>query len=62
MYSNDKNQCAGCLGGSGVGHLPSAQGVLPEFWDCVPHRAPCKEPTSPSAYVPASHSVSFMNK
>ena len=30
----------GCLGGSAVEHLPSAQGVILETWDRVPHRAP----------------------
>ena len=42
-------------------HLPSAQGVILESWDQVPHRAPCTEPASPSAYVSASLSVSLMN-
>ena len=42
--------------------LPSAQGVIPGSWDRVPHWAPCREPTSPPAYVSASLSVSFMNK
>ena len=32
-----------------VEHLPSAQVI----WDQVPHRAPCKGPASPSAYVSA---------
>ena len=41
----------GHLGGSVVGRLPSAQVVIPETWDHVPHRAPCIEPVSPSAYV-----------
>lgn len=49
--------CMGHLGGSVVGHLPSAQGMLLEFLDPVPHRAPFMEPASPSAYVSASHSV-----
>ena len=43
----------GCLGGSAVEWLPSAQGVIPEFQDQVLHRAPCEEPASPSAYVSA---------
>ena len=34
----------------------------PGVWDPVLHRAPCEEPTSPSAYVSASFSVSLMNK
>ena len=52
----------GHLGGSAVEHLPSAQGVILESWDQVPHRAPCMEPASPSAYVSASLCVSLMNK
>ena len=36
-----------------VGHLPSAQGVILESQDLVPHRAPCMEPASPSACVSA---------
>ena len=32
----------------------SAEGVIPETRDQVPYRAPCIEPTSPSAYVSAS--------
>uniref|UniRef100_A0A8P0P9F4 Immunoglobulin V-set domain-containing protein n=1 Tax=Canis lupus familiaris TaxID=9615 RepID=A0A8P0P9F4_CANLF len=43
---------------AGEGHLLSAQGVILEFWDRVPHRAPCMEPASPSAYVSASLCVS----
>ena len=50
------------LGGSVVGHLPLAQGVIPGFWDRVLHRAPRREPASPSAYVSASLFVSLMNK
>ena len=42
--------------------LPSAQVVSPGSWDRVPHRAPCMEPASPSAYVSASLCVSLMNK
>ena len=45
-----------------VERLHLAQGMIPGFWDQVPHRAPCKEPTSPSAYVSASLCVSLMNK
>ena len=48
----------GYLGGSVVDHLPSAQVVIPGFWDQVPHRVPHSEP----AYVSASLSVSLMNK
>ena len=43
----------GCLGGSEVEHLPWAQGLILEFQDRVPHRAPCEEPASPPAYVSA---------
>ena len=32
--------------------LPLAQIVIPGFWDQAPHQAPCKEPASPSSYVP----------
>ena len=52
----------GCLGGSAVGHLPSAQGVTPGSWDRVPRQAPCLEPASPSACVSASLCVCLMNK
>ena len=52
----------GCLGGSGVEHLPSIQGVTPESQDRALHRAPHREPASPSAYVSASLCVSLMNK
>ena len=54
--------CMGCLGGSAVEHLPSAQGMISESWDQVPHRAPCEKPASPSACVSASLSVSLMNR
>ena len=37
----------------------SAQGVILETWDRVPHRAPRMEPASPSACVSASLSVSL---
>ena len=50
------------LGGSAVEHLPWAQGVTPGSWDRVPHRAPYREPASPTAYVSVSLSVSLMNK
>ena len=39
----------GSLGGSAVWRLPSAQGVILETWDRVPHRAPHREPASPPA-------------
>ena len=50
----------GCLGGSVVEHLPSAQDMIPGFWDRVSHQAPCGESASPSAYVSALR-VSLMN-
>ena len=52
----------GGLGGSAVEPLPSAQGVILESWDQVPHRAPCMELASPSACVSASLWLSLMNK
>ena len=57
-----ENTNEGCLGGSAVEHLPSAQVVIPGSWDRVLHEAPCREPTSPSACVSASLSMSLMNK
>ena len=63
MYSLSlKNKNKGCLGGSEVEHLPSAQGRILESQDRVPQRAPCMKPASPSACVPAFLCVSFMNK
>ena len=47
----------GRLGGSVVERLPSAEGVILEFWDRVPPWAPCMEPASPPACVSASLSV-----
>ena len=46
------------LGDSTVERLPSAQGVILETRDRVPHWAPYMEPASPSACVSASLSVS----
>ena len=43
----------GSLSGSAVEHLPSAQGVILESQDGVPHGAPCMEPASPSTCVSA---------
>ena len=43
-------------------HLPLTQGVILEFRNRVPHRAPCMEPASTSACAYASLSVSLMNK
>ena len=49
----------GHLGGSVVGHLPLAQGMIPESWDRVPHQASCMKPASlsdcVSAYLCVSH-------
>ena len=52
----------GHLGASAVECLPLAQGVILRSWDQAPHRAPCREPASLSAYVSASLCVSLMNK
>ena len=49
----------GCPRGSVVERLPSTQGVTPESWDRVLHRAPRREPASPSAWVSASLWVSY---
>ena len=57
-----KSWVLGCLGGSSVECLSSAQGLFLESRDQVPHQAPCMEPASPSAYVSASLSVSLINK
>ena len=35
------------LRGSAAERPPSAQGLVPESWDRVPHGAPCLEPASP---------------
>ena len=40
----------------------SAQGMILWFQDRVPHRAPCRESASPSAYVSASLSVCVSHK
>ena len=50
----------GRLGGSVVDCLPLAQVVILGSWDR--HQIHHKEPVSPSAYVSASLSLSFMNK
>ena len=40
-------QAYGHLGGSAIEHVPSAQDVILEFRDQVPHWGPCVEPASP---------------
>ena len=52
----------GHLGGSVEKHLPLAQGVISGSRDLVPHQVPCMQPSSPSACVSASLSVSLMDK
>ena len=47
----------GCLDGSAMKRLPSAQGVILGSRDQVPHQAPCMKPASPVAYVSASVSL-----
>ena len=44
----------GCLSGSVVEYLPLAQVIILGFWDGVPHRAPHREPDSPSMSLPLS--------
>ena len=46
------------VAGSVVERLPSAQGVVSESQDRIPHRAPLEKPASPSAYVSASLYIS----
>ena len=53
-----KKKVSGSLGGSAVGRLPLAQGVILGSRDRVPHWSPCMEPASPSACVSASFCVS----
>ena len=48
----------GRLGGSVVGHLPLAQGMILGSRDW----APCMEPASPSAYVSASLCLSVSHE
>ena len=47
----------GHLGGSEVECLPLAQGVIPWSQDRAPHRTPCMEPASPTAYFSACLSL-----
>ena len=53
------NMVSGCLGGSGIEHLPYLRS---RSWDGVPHQAPQGAPVSPSACVSASLCGSLMNK
>ena len=50
----------GCLGGSVVEHLSSAESVILGFGDRIPHHAPCMEPDSLPVSLPLS--LSLMNK
>ena len=52
-----KEHLVGCLGGSAIERLSSAQGVILGSQDRVPRRAPCIEPASLSACVSVSVSV-----
>ena len=52
-----------CLGTPGwLSGLPLAQVMILGSWDRVLHRAPHREPASPSACVSTSLCVSLMNK
>ena len=42
--------------------LPSAHGLILESQDQVPHRAPCMETASPSAYLSVSLSLSVFHE
>ena len=44
----------GHLGGSVVEHPLLTQGVILEYWDQVPHQAPCRDSASPSPCVSLS--------
>ena len=61
-FTLKNSEVLGSPGGSVVLVLPSAQGVILETQDPVPHWAPCMEFASPSACVSASLSVSLTNK
>ena len=52
----------GHLRGSTIERLPLTHGMILDSGDQVPYRAPCMEPSSPSACVSASLCVSLMNK
>ena len=62
IKSADCPEAPGWLSGLSIQLLLSAQVTVSGSWDRVPHRAPCREPASPSAYVSASLSVSLMDK
>ena len=53
-----KRSVVGHLGDSVIEHLLLAQGEIPGSWYGVPHRAPHREPASPSAYVSVSLCIS----
>ena len=57
-----KSSFLGCLGGSVVERLPSAQGVVLESRDQVSHWAPCVEPPPMSLPLSLPLSLSLMNK
>ena len=44
----------GCLGGSVVERLSSAQGMIPGSWDRVPHQVHVREPASLPMSLPLS--------
>ena len=52
----------GRLGGSVFERLPLAQDMIPGSWNQGLHRAPYREPASPSACVSVSLCVSFMKE
>ena len=60
-FTVQKLRVVGCLGGSEVERLLLAQGMILEYWDRVPHQAPCMESASPSTCVSASLSLSLIN-
>ena len=63
LVTSDRNLLMlGHLGGSVVEHLPLSPVMILGSRDGVPHRAPCREPASPSACVSAFLCVSLMNK
>ena len=57
LFINNIEICLGQPGWLSGLAPPSAQGLILETQDRVPHWAPCMEPASPSACVSASLSV-----